>query len=41
MMDSISYLSVLISIILGLGVAHLLSGFAELIKRRGALPHDR
>ena len=36
-MDSFSYLSVLISIILGLGVAHLLSGFAELIKRRDSL----
>lgn len=36
-MDSFSYLSVLISIILGLGIAHLLSGFAELIKRRGSL----
>jgi hypothetical protein len=36
-MDSFAYLSVLISIILGLGVAHLLSGFAELIKRRGSL----
>jgi len=35
--DSFSYLSVLISIILGLGVAHLLSGFAELIKRRDSL----
>jgi hypothetical protein len=36
-MDSFSYLSVLISIILGLGVAHLLGGFAELIKRRKSL----
>jgi hypothetical protein len=36
-MDSFSYLSVLISIILGLGVAHLLGGFAELIKRRSSL----
>lgn len=36
-MESFSYLSVLISIILGLGVAHLLSGFAELIKRRDSL----
>jgi hypothetical protein len=36
-MDSFSYLSVLISIILGLGIAHLLGGFAELIKRRDSL----
>lgn len=36
-MDSFSYLSVLISIILGLGVAHLLGGFAELMKRRDSL----
>jgi hypothetical protein len=36
-MDSFSYLSVLISIILGLGVALLLGGFAELIKQRDSL----
>jgi hypothetical protein len=33
-MDSFSYLSVFISLILGLGVTHLLTGFAALIRSR-------
>ena len=33
-MDAFSYLSVLISIILGLGVAHLLGGVGRIIERR-------
>ena len=33
-MDAFSYLSVLISIILGLGVTHLLSGVGRIIERR-------
>jgi hypothetical protein len=36
-MDSFSYLSVFISIILGLGVAHLLAGAASLIRSRHAV----
>lgn len=35
-MDSFSYLSVFISLILGLGVTHLLTGAASLIRSRGA-----
>lgn len=34
-MDSYSYLSVLVSIILGLGVTNILSGFAGLVRERG------
>ena len=36
-MDSFSYLSVFISLILGLGVAHLLTGAATLIRSRQAI----
>ena len=33
-MDAFSYLSVLLSIVLGLAVTHLLSGFAALVHAR-------
>ncbi len=36
-MDSFSYLSVFISLILGLGVTHLLTGAATLIRSRGGI----
>jgi hypothetical protein len=34
-MDDFSYLSVLISIVLGLGITNLLAGFAALVRNRG------
>lgn len=36
-MDSYNYLSVLVSIILGLGITNLLSGFAGLVRERGRI----
>ncbi len=36
-MDAFSYLSVLISIVLGLGLTRLLAGFAEMVRARGRL----
>ncbi len=37
-MDNFSYLSVLISIVLGLGITQLLSGFGRWVKNRSSFP---